>query len=906
MSCDAGPKADGDISQHAACWDMQSAIVEAFKSILPADSSSTAAPSAAASASAQGSALPADMNLTPVAPPVPTQPLQGQTEKHPTQAQANVLQHPMSEDAVAKQRRAGPQFLSSCMPPARPQHAKAFAADSAPADVPISRASLTALPRVLAQPLPDQVQTSQVSGKPASEQSQAPRDPPQNLPQGSKLLHPPPAVGTPDAVAFSNDALPSKRSPISTGSEAGMSPAPPTTAEADMATADAAGLKTATATAPAARPAAPPSAAAEPVAAAAASSQTPLDTLGSKQEAITASINIPMSSYAVTPELASVAANRTAATQPVPLSLDQASHVTRSTDPQSAVVPMSNASLTAGVVSPEPPATIHPLRTPVDPGQAASVPLSKGVSAPSGGETKGAPLVLSASTASGTASQGSISATAPLPPATAAILPSAAATPSATAATPAATAAIPPATAAMPPATAAIPPATAAIPPATAATPPAMALTASVSAASQSRSDQPSAGLGTAAQGPLQRSPRGVKVDSQAAGSAAKEGMHSTAPGTVMVTQSLAALNPPVALNSQRGQAPQLPASLTAAVQTSTVPSLLPPRLSPRASPLCVPAFSLFPRDLSEMPQLPVNLTPSATAHAVCGTAGTVGVAPNVNPSLPQTLLVAPPIPSAAAAERPFQFPANPAASSPAPANLTPSASQGFAGIPVSPSLFSPAQAAGPAKNKSGKASKKRKAEQQAVPSSARPEYGAKQPPASAGKKRKAERQGIPSPVPPQSSAKQPPAATVPAAAALSGPPSCTADSASKQPSNALSPKRHQSGLNTASFDFVSPELNAMRNAHGNCPLPMVGAHAVQSQLADVKSLVTDSTHKYSLKDIINTIGEFAVGRQQRQEIFLGDLHNSRFHQQQVGLFLLLLLPLPLPMLLFVPWLLQM
>ena len=308
------------------------------------------------------------------------------------------------------------------------------------------------------------------------------------------------------------------------------------------------------------------------------------------------------------------------------------------------------------------------------------------------------------------------------------------------------------------------------------------------------------------------------------------------------------------------------------------------------------------------MPQLPIDLTPSPTAHAVCGTAGTVGVSPNFNPGLPQTLLVPPPIPSAAAAERPFQFPANPAASSPAPANLQPSASQGFAGIPVSPSLFSPAQAAGPAKNKSGKASRKRKAKQQAVPSSARPESGAKQPPASAGKKRKAERQGIPSPVPPQLGAKQPPAATVAAAAALSGLPSCTADSPSKQPSNALSPnpKRQQSGLNNASFDFVSPELTAMRNAHGNCPLPMVGAHAVQSQLADVKSLVTDSTHKYSLKDIVNAIEEFAVGRQQRQEIFLGDLHNSRFHQQQVGLLLLLLLPLPLPMLLFVPWLLQM
>ena len=171
----------------------------------------------------------------------------------------------------------------------------------------------------------------------------------------------------------------------------------------------------------------PPSAAAEPVAAAAASSQAPSDALGSKHEVITASINIPMSSYAVTPQQASVAATRTAATQPVPLSLDRAC-VNSSTDPQSAAVPLSAASLTAGIVSSEPPASTHPLHTLVDPGRAASAPLSKGVSAPGGGETKGAPLVLSASIASGTASQGSISATAPLPPATAAVPPSPAAT----------------------------------------------------------------------------------------------------------------------------------------------------------------------------------------------------------------------------------------------------------------------------------------------------------------------------------------------------------------------------------------------------------------------------------------------------------------------------------------------
>ena len=851
---------------------MQSAIVEAFKSILPTDSSAGATPPAAASPSAKGSIPPVDVPSTRGPPALPIQPLHGQAERPPTQTQANVLQHrgPMSEGAVAEQT-SGPQGLLSSLHPARPPHAKAPVAGSLPAAVPIAVASLTALPGDHAQALPAQMDILPVQL--ASQQPQAPCHPPHDLSQGAKPSRPLPAVVNPDAVAFSSTAPPSKRAPMALGSDPGLLPAPPTTAEAAQAAANAARLKTAAAAATAATPTAAvrPSAAAKPVAMAAASSQAPLDTLGSKK-GITASTDAPLPSKAVMPQLAPIAATLTAAAKPLP-SIAQALPVIGSMQPPSATVPVSSASMAAGVGNSDPPAPTQPLGAPVGQGQATSIALSKGSSAPPGGETRDLSLVSSLCTASGTASgtapesQGRISATA--------------VTPSATAPPPPATAAAPPA---IPSSMAVTPPAAAATLPATAATPPAIALTASTPAASQPKNSKPSAGLGTAGQVSVGGSLGGVKADSEATGRAAKGDVHSTALSAVMVTQGLA---PPAPLNPSRGQAHQLPVNLTAALGTSTVPALLPPDLSTGAPPVGAPAFSLFSRELSRVPQLPVDLTPSATAHANPGTAAAVGVSPDLNPGFPRTQLGAPPVPSAAAAERPFQFPANPA-SSPAPASLTPPASQGFAGIPASPSLFSPPQAAGAAKKKSSKASRKRKAEQQAVPSSVLPKSGARQPSASADKKRKAESQAIPSPLPPHSGAKQSPAvAATTTAAALAGLPSRMPDSAAKHPPSALSPnpKRHQPGPNSRdSFEFVSPELTAMLNAHGNCPFPMVGAHAVRSHLADVKSLVTDSTHKYSLKDIINAVGQFAVGRQQQQEIFLGDLHNSIFHQQQVGL----------------------
>ena len=859
---------------------MQSAIVEAFKSILPADSSTAATPPPAASPSANGSMLPADVTKVDVAP---TQALQGRSERPLMHAQTSVLQHngPVSEGPLAEQGTSAPQGTSSSMLQARPQDAKIRNASSLPApslpcspsgQVPVAMASPSAASGERAQaPF---VQTEPAPREQASQQPQAPRDPLQNSKPLQALHH----AGTVDAVELNRTEGPSRQAPTPTDSEPSMLQPSPTTAEA----AEGANSDRLNAAAPAATftSATSPSAAAEAVAAAASSSQAPLDTHGS-QQGTTAPTNLPTPSHAVTPQLAPAAATLTAAAQPLPASLDQALPVASSFKPQSAVLPTPAAALTAGVAYPDPPAPTLPLRTLTDQGQAASMPLSKGLPAPPGGEGNGPSLALSAGTASGKASatasgaapwsQGSISATAVTPPATAP-------PPPATAAMPPAAAAILPATAATPSATAAKPLAAAVIPLATAAAPPATALESSVPAAFRSRSVQPSAGLGTAAQGSVRGSPGVAKAHSAAPYNAAKGFLQCAAPSAVMANQSLAALTPPVVQNPLRGQAPQLAANFTTAFETSTVPALLPPALSTGAPPVGAPAFNWLSKEPSQVPQLPVDLAPSATAHAA-----PVAVSPGLSPTLPQTQLAAPPMPSAAAAERPFHFPANHALTPAEGTGLTPSpSSHGIADISFSPSLFSPAQAAGPAKKKSSKASKKRKAEQQAVPSSASPESRAKQPPASADKKRKAERQAIANPVPLRSDAKQSPVT----AAALPSLPSCTPDSASRHPPNAVSlnPKQHHSAPNKHSFEFVSPELTAMRNAHGHCSVPMVGAHAVQSQLADVKSLATDSTFKYSLKNIINAIGEFAVGHQQRQEVFLGDLHNSRFHQQQVGL----------------------
>ncbi|KAL0035596.1 hypothetical protein WJX79_001141 [Trebouxia sp. C0005] len=78
-----------------------------------------------------------------------------------------------------------------------------------------------------------------------------------------------------------------------------------------------------------------------------------------------------------------------------------------------------------------------------------------------------------------------------------------------------------------------------------------------------------------------------------------------------------------------------------------------------------------------------------------------------------------------------------------------------------------------------------------------------------------------------------------------------------------------------------SEELAIMRKAHGNSLIPLVGADAVSPQLRNVQSLVPHK-RKFNLLDICNAIGHFAIGQQQKLEIFLGDSHNSLVHQQQI------------------------
>lgn len=274
---------------------------------------------------------------------------------------------------------------------------------------------------------------------------------------------------------------------------------------------------------------------------------------------------------------------------------------------------------------------------------------------------------------------------------------------------------------------------------------------------------------------------------------------------------------------------------------------------------------------------LPANLTPVAFSSA--GTAfgaspahmDTWALLSQPPTSLaPASLVPATLAPVTASAGRAFQLPAFqlPATfNSGMPAADATPPSLSFAALPASPSLFSPAQATAPAKKKPGKASKKKK------------------------KAQKHEAQAVPRQAPTPSSSKQSPASSSSAPAA-SAPGSASSHlpasgAAKRRPADPIpdppNPKRHHVGPQDDPCEFVSPELTAMRNAHGWRPVPTVGAHAVQPQLRGVKSLVTNSRYMYSLPDIISAIGDFAIGHARQLEIFLGDLHNSHYHQQQVS-----------------------
>ena len=193
------------------------------------------------------------------------------------------------------------------------------------------------------------------------------------------------------------------------------------------------------------------------------------------------------------------------------------------------------------------------------------------------------------------------------------------------------------------------------------------------------------------------------------------------------------------------------------------------------------------------------------------------------------------------------------------PPNLTPGPGQaeGFTSIPASPSLFSPTPQAthAVAKSQGSKSSKKRNREQahltQSEPVTASQTNATGQAPFSFLPTRESQQVSA-SPAPPKTA--QGPVDDDPY------------------------PKR----LHSDDRSPISKELAIMHAAHGNSFIPLVGADAISPQLRDVKSLVLHK-HKFKLLDICNAIGYFAIGRQQKLEVFLGDSHNSLVHQQQVG-----------------------
>ena len=194
------------------------------------------------------------------------------------------------------------------------------------------------------------------------------------------------------------------------------------------------------------------------------------------------------------------------------------------------------------------------------------------------------------------------------------------------------------------------------------------------------------------------------------------------------------------------------------------------------------------------------------------------------------------------------------------PPNLTPGLGQaeGFTSIPASPSLFSPApQAARAVATLQGsKSGKKRNREQaqltQSEPVTASQTDGTRQIPFSF----------LPTREPQQVSA------------SLAPP---------KIAQGTLDDDPHPKQLHSDDGIPISKELALMRRVHGDSPIPRVGANAVFSKLRDIKSLVLHKQYKFNLLDICNAIGYFAIGQQQKLEIFLGDLHNSYVHRQQVS-----------------------
>jgi len=187
-----------------------------------------------------------------------------------------------------------------------------------------------------------------------------------------------------------------------------------------------------------------------------------------------------------------------------------------------------------------------------------------------------------------------------------------------------------------------------------------------------------------------------------------------------------------------------------------------------------------------------------------------------------------------------------------------PDQAEGFTSIPASPSLFSPAPQAAhaAAKLQGSKSSKKRNREQaqlaQSEPVAASQTDGTRQTPFS---------------FPPTRESQQ--------VSASLAPPKTAQETLDDDPY----PKR----LHSDDGIPISKELALMRRVHGDSPIPRVGANAVSPKLRDIKSLVLPKQYRFNLLDVCNAIGYFAIGKQHKLEIFLGDLHNSYVHQQQVS-----------------------
>ena len=307
-----------------------------------------------------------------------------------------------------------------------------------------------------------------------------------------------------------------------------------------------------------------------------------------------------------------------------------------------------------------------------------------------------------------------------------------------------------------------------------------------------------------------------------------------------------------------------------------TVPAVESSWTTPRPAPRALAANS-HPASLpANLTAVPIPPSSSGTAFGASPAHIDTRTMPSLAPATlapatlaPATLAPGTASPGSAFQLPAFQLPANVKAGMPAAEATPPSLS--FAALPASPSLFSPAQATAPTKKTPGMASKKKKRKAQ-----------------------KQEAQAVSCQGPTPSSSKQLPASSSLAPAASAPGPSSShllaGGAAKRRPADPTpdppNPKRHHPGPQSNPREFISPELTAMRTAHGWSAIPMVGSNAVQPQLKGIKSLVTSGRYMYSLPDIVNAIGEFAIGHERQLEIFLGDLHNSRHHQQQVSLAL--------------------